>query len=124
MSFRTGSGALGTAHWNFASAIRDDMLELRGTEGSLSFSVFGSEPVRLETAAGVQLFDRPHPPHVQQPLIQAVVDDLLGRAACPSTGESARRTSQVIDQVLANYYGGRMDEFWSRPATWPGNQRR
>jgi hypothetical protein len=59
---------------------------------------------------------------VQQPLIQAVVDDLLGRAVCPSTGESARRTSQVIDQVLAEYYGGRADEFWSRPETWPGNQ--
>jgi predicted dehydrogenase len=124
MSFRTGNGALGTAHWNFASAVRDDLLELRGPEGCLSFSVFGSEPVRLETAAGVQLFDRPPPPHVQQPLIQAVVDDLLGRATCPSTGESARRTSQVMDRVLAEYYGGRTDEFWSRPETWPGHQRR
>ena len=124
MSFRTKGGALGTAHWNFASALRDDLLELRGTEGSLSFSVFGSEPVRLETGAGVQLFDRPHPPHVQQPLIQAVVDDLLGRAACPSTGESARRTSQVMDQVLADYYGGRADEFWRHPETWPGPRRK
>ena len=123
MSFRTESGALGTAHWNFASAIRDDMLEFRGTEGCLSLSVFGSEPVRLQTIAGAQLFDRPHPPHVQQPLIQTVVDDLLGRAASPSTGESARRTSQVMDRVLADYYGGRADEFWRRPETWPGNRR-
>jgi len=124
MNFRTGHGALGTAQWNFASALRDDTLEIRGTEGSLCFSVFGSEPVRLETAAGVQLFDRPHPSHVQQPLIQAVVDDLLGRGTCPSTGESARRTSQVMDRVLAGYYGGRTDEFWSRPETWPGLHHR
>jgi predicted dehydrogenase len=123
MSFRTGSGTPGTAHWNFASALHDDQLELRGTEGRLNFSVLGNEPVRLETAADVQLFDRPNPPHVQQPLIQAVVDDLLGGAACPSTGESARRTSQVMDRVLADYYGGRADEFWARPETWPGRRR-
>ena len=71
----------------------------------------------------MRTFDRPHPPHVQQPLIQTVVDDLLGRGVCPSTGESARRTSQVMDQVLAAYYGGRDDEFWMRPDTWPGQRR-
>ncbi len=40
-----------------------------------------------------------------------------------STGASARRTSAVIDRVLAAYYGGRDDAFWDRPATWPGRQR-
>jgi hypothetical protein len=57
---------------------------------------------------------------VQQPLIQTVVDDLLGRGTCPSTGESARRTSAVMDAVLDSYYGGRSDAFWQRPQTWPG----
>jgi hypothetical protein len=66
--------------------------------------------------------DRPNPPHVQQPLIQTVVDDLLGRGTCPSTGESARRTSRVMDTVLSAYYGGRDDEFWRRPDTWPGRR--
>jgi hypothetical protein len=47
-----------------------------------------------------------------------VVDDLLGHGDCPSTGESARRTSQVMDTVLAGFYGGRTDEFWRRPETW------
>jgi hypothetical protein len=47
-------------------------------------------------------------------MIQSVVDDLLGRGACPSTGESARRTSAVMDLVLAKYYGGRDDAFWAR----------
>ena len=36
------------------------------------------------------------------------------------TGESARRTSVVMDRVLEDYYGGRTDAFWLRPATWPG----
>jgi hypothetical protein len=60
---------------------------------------------------------------VQQPLIQSVVDDLLGRGECPSTGESARRTSRVMDTVLAGYYGGRTDEFWRRSETWRGRHK-
>lgn len=123
MSFLTESGTSGTAVWNFASAARDDLLEISGTDGRLTCSVFGNEALRLEGAAGVQMLDRPNPPHVQQPLIQTVVDDLLGRGVCPSTGESARRTSRVMDTVLAGYYGGRDDEFWLRRDTWPGRRR-
>jgi hypothetical protein len=44
---------------------------------------------------------------VQQPLIQTVVDELLGRGHCPSTGESALRTTRVIDQILAGSRGRR-----------------
>ena len=68
------------------------------------------------------MFDLPYPPHVGLPLIQSMVDDLLGRGACPSTGESARRTSRAMDRVLEGYYGGRTDAFWARPETWPGRR--
>ena len=122
LSFRTTAGVPGAMACNFASAGRDDTLRLTGTEGELMLSVFGPEPMRLENGAGGQVFDLPHPPHVAQPLIQSVVDDLLGRGDCPGTGESARRTSRVMDQVLDAYYGGRDDEFWRRPQTWPGRR--
>lgn len=120
MTFRTATGVPGTAAWNFASHARDDTLEFLGTAGRLALHFFSDSPVRLETARGVEAFDHPNPPHVAQPLIQTVVDDLLGRGACPSTGESARRTSAVMDRVLADYYGGRDDAFWERPHSWPG----
>jgi predicted dehydrogenase len=124
MSFMTASGIPGAATWNFASNAQADLLEIAGIEGMLLFSVFGNEPLRMETLAGAQTFDRPNPPHIQQPLIQTVVDELLGRGTCPSTGESARRTSKVMDQVLHGYYGGRTDEFWLRPERWPGRKIR
>src|SRR5882724_4798530 len=114
LSFRTAGGVPGAMTCNFASATRDDTLRLTGTDGELTFSVFGSEPLKWESAAGAQVFDLPHPPHVAQPLIQSVVDDLLGRGECPSTGASARRTSHVMDQALEQFYGGRQDEFWRR----------
>jgi 1,5-anhydro-D-fructose reductase (1,5-anhydro-D-mannitol-forming) len=119
-SFRTARGVPGSATFNFASLVKEDVLELTGPRGRVLLSVFGNEPVRFESARGVETFDLPNPPHIQQPLIQTVVDDLLGRGTCPSTGESARRTNVVIDRVLAAYYGGRTDAFWARPQTWPG----
>jgi 1,5-anhydro-D-fructose reductase (1,5-anhydro-D-mannitol-forming) len=76
----------------------------------------------LTTAAGVETFDRPNPPHIQQPLIQSIVDELHGQGACPSTGESAARTTWVMDQVLSDYYGGREDAFWTRPESWLGRK--
>lgn len=57
----------------------------------------------LETEAGVQAFDIPNPPAVQQPLIASLVDELRGNGCSPSTGISAARTSAVIDQVLQAY---------------------
>jgi len=120
MSFSVGGGMPGSAAWNFASAETEESFDITGTEGRLTFSVFGNEPLQLEDAGGTATVARPNPPHVAQPLIQAVVDDLLGRGTCPSTGVSARRATQVMDAVLAGYYGGRADEFWKRSETWPG----
>ena len=120
MHFQTASGALGTASWNFAAAAKQDMIEITGTHGRLSLSTFGQESVRLETEQGPEEFDLPNPPHIQQPLIQTVVDELLGSGQSPSTGLSASRTSAVMDTVLENYYGSRDDGFWNKPHTWPG----
>ncbi len=122
VNFEAAGGVHGVALWNFTSAARDDTMRLTGTLGEVTCSILGNDPVRLETAQGVEIFERPNPPHVAQPLIQSVVEDLLGRGACPSTGESARRTSRVMDTVLADYYGGRTDEFWLREDTWPGRR--
>ena len=65
----------------------------------------------------------PNPDPIQLPLVQSIVDELRGAGRCPSTGSSAWRTSRLIDHILADYYGGRGDTFWDRPATWPGRSR-
>lgn len=118
MLFRTPGGASGTAQWNFAAHVREDTIEISGTDGRVTLSTFGIEPVRLESIHGDETFDLPNPPHIQQPLIQTIVDQLNGSGECPSTGHTATRTSQVIDTVLSDYYAGRDDAFWTRPQTW------
>ena len=124
--FRSGGApakwVMGVAGWNFAAVEADDTIEITGTLGKVRLSLFGNDPVVVTTAAGVETLDRPNPPHIQQPLVQSIIDQLHGRGACPSTGESAARTTWVMDQVLSDYYGGRDDEFWTRPETWPGRR--
>ncbi len=122
LSFRAGA-VPGIGIWNFASSESQDMLLVTGTEARVQLSVFGNEPVRLVRGGDIEEIERPNPQHIQQPLIQTVVDDLLGRGACASTGDSGARTSRVLDVALAGYYGGRDDAFWQRPDTWPGRRR-
>ncbi len=40
------------------------------------------------------------PEHVQQPLIQSIVNELLGQGISPSHGDSGARTSWVMDQMI------------------------
>lgn len=124
MLFSTADGACGTALWNFAGAEREDMITVTGTKGQIQLSTFRNEPVRFKPhGQPAEEFELPNPAHIQQPLIQTIVDQLNGKGTCPSTGTSALRTAIVMDAVLNDYYGGRQDAFWARPASWPGNRR-
>jgi predicted dehydrogenase len=102
--FEFESGVEGAGLWWFASPIAVDRTEILGTRGRVSFASFDDGPVVLEAGGEISEFAIPHPPHVQQPLIQTVVDQLNGLGQCPSTGETAARTTWVMDQILASYY--------------------
>ncbi len=102
-AFSFKSGAQGAGVWNFTAYDEVDTVEIIGTQGKISFASFADEPVILTTAADTVTFNISHPPHVQQPLIQTVVDELTGAGRCPSTGESAARTNWVMDQLLQTY---------------------
>jgi hypothetical protein len=43
------------------------------------------------------------PPHVHQPLIETIVNEMNEQGTCPSTGESGARTTRVIDEILREY---------------------
>jgi predicted dehydrogenase len=123
MTFCAQGGVPGTAHWAFAAAERMDRIDFVGTEGRMSLATFGDEPLEVVVGGHVEKLSLPNPPHIQQPLIQAVVDELLGRGTSPSTGVTAARTSAVMDRVLLSYYGTRDDGFWKTPERWPGRRR-
>ena len=122
MTFATTKGAVGTASWNFAADHHEDVIEIIGTEGRISLATFGNDPVQLQRGDRIEKFDLPNPVHIQQPLIQSIVNELLGQGKSPSTGESGARTSKVMDTVLESYYGSRRDGFWTNPTSWPGRR--
>jgi predicted dehydrogenase len=104
MSFVFGNGMPGTGLWIFDSLQRQDSIEMIGDAGRLSFATFGDGPIRLENAGGVRELRVGNPPHIQQPLIETIVRELRGEpGACPSTAESAARTTSVMDEVLRDY---------------------
>jgi 1,5-anhydro-D-fructose reductase (1,5-anhydro-D-mannitol-forming) len=106
-AFEFESGVEGTGLWWFTSPTAVDRTEILGTHGRVAFASFAEAPVLLQTADETTEFTIPHPPHVQQPLIQTVVDQLNGIGRSPSTGETAARTTRAMDQILASYYAAR-----------------
>jgi len=102
-AFEFESGVQAVGIWSFTTFKMFDKSEIMGTIGKISFSSFDTEPVVLETGAGVTEFAIDNPPHVHQPLTQTIVDELNGVGHCPSTGESGARTNWVMDQLLARY---------------------
>jgi 1,5-anhydro-D-fructose reductase (1,5-anhydro-D-mannitol-forming) len=119
MSFRFGSGILGTTAFAFHSCVRQDELRILGQSGELTCSVFGIEPLTLRVQGTQESIAVPQPDHVHGPLIATIVDELTGKdVRCPSRGRSALRTAEIMDGVLAGFYKGRDDAFWLRPETW------
>ncbi|MFA3782237.1 Gfo/Idh/MocA family protein [Melioribacteraceae bacterium 4301-Me] len=98
--FEFKSGVEGTGSWCFNALKNEDKVEIIGTRGKITFSTFSNEPVVLITENGTKTFMIQHPPHIQQPLIQNIVDELLGNGKSPSTGETAAATNWVIDKIL------------------------
>ena len=100
--FSFQSGVTGTGSWNFVAAkgSEEDVIEISGTKGKLVFSSFLHGDVKLVTADGTKSFSFQNPENIQYKLIEQVVNEILGRGKCASTGVSAARTNRVLEQVL------------------------
>jgi predicted dehydrogenase len=105
-NFAFESGAIGVGDWCFSAAVPKDEVVIVGTKGELAFSSFDTTPLTLTNDAGTVTFAIDNPPHVQQPLIQTIVDELNGVGTCPSSGNSGARTTAITDQILRGYQPG------------------
>ncbi len=101
-SFIFGNGVVGSGSWCFTAGKTSDIdrTVIIGSRGQIEYSTFGDPTVKLITGEkGVESYTFELPGHIQQNLIQTIVDEMKGRGKCPSTGISAARTSKVLDLI-------------------------
>lgn len=99
-SFQFKNGILGTGNWCFTTSNASDKDEtiIIGSKGQIKFPTFGDNSVALEVdGKEKEIFNFDMPKHIQQPLIQTIIHQLLGKGECPSTGISAARTNRIMD---------------------------
>lgn len=101
-SFVHENGVVGSGAWSFASSkdSRSDVLEVVGTEGRLVLASFGHTPIELYVGGNKEIIEYEVPENIQYFLIKQIVEQLHGGEACFSTGDSALRTSHVMDQII------------------------
>ncbi len=96
------SGIVGSGSWCFVGheSAKEDVIEAVGDKGTISFSVYSYEPIKVVTSEGTTSIEVPNPPYVQLPIIKNVIEDLQGIGSCECTGKSATLTNWVLDRIL------------------------
>ena len=85
--------------WCFTGAEKEekDLVEIIGSAGSIRFSTFSTHHIILSKKGEERSMSFDELPHVQQPMIEAVVQYFLDQAPNPSSAESAVATMKIID---------------------------
>lgn len=102
-NFEFESGVLGLGSWCYTvnKEQRIDEAYLVGSKGKITFSFFEKFDIKVETAAGTDVYTIPYPQHVQQPIIEQIVNELRGEGKSPSTGETGARANLIMDWITA-----------------------
>jgi len=101
-SFVFENGVIGQGIWCFTSSEVSDIEKtvIVGSKGKISFSYFGDGTVTLEMEGQKrEVIPFMLPRHIQLPLINTIVAELLGKGNCPSTGISGARTNRVMEKL-------------------------
>jgi predicted dehydrogenase len=97
--FKNGIGFSGT--WCFNAAATTDNCEIIGSNGSIYFSMFGGNTITVIAKGITQIFSFDTLPHVQQPMIEQVVQYFLGRAANPCSAEDGAEVMRIMEEMAA-----------------------
>jgi len=90
----------GSGYWNFGAFEKRDSVEIIGSQGKISFSVFEEKPVEVITNEAYDTFFIDNPKHIQFYHVANMKKALEGGMVHPSTGTTATHTSWVMDKIL------------------------
>lgn len=97
--FENGVQFSGT--WCFTAAAASDDCEIIGSTGTLRFSFFSKQEIRLTRDGQTTEFNFDPLTHVQQPMIAEVVNYFSGNASNPCSGEEGALIMSWIEQMTA-----------------------
>lgn len=96
---RLPNNVLFSGQWCFVAGdmATEDVCEIVGSQGKISFPVFGHD-VTITTAGGSDVLHFDPPAHIQQPMIEKVVNYFLGKNENPCSAADALVSMRVMEQ--------------------------
>ncbi len=94
------SGVIFNGLWCFNVAAQDekDLCEIYGSEGKISFPIFEHKKIEIYKNGERDIIPFVPLEHVQQPLIEKVVNYFLDKGPNPSSGEDAAQVMKLLDK--------------------------
>ncbi len=96
--FESGVAFSGT--WCFNAAAACDHCEIQGTKGKISFSVFSTDTIQVQINGETTTYTFDPLQHVQQPMIEAVVQYFTGNGPNPCTGQEGAEIMRVMEAFV------------------------
>jgi predicted dehydrogenase len=95
------NGVLFSGVWCFdvPPGLENDMCEIIGSEGKISFSFFEHKPVILTRHGKTETISFDPLAHVQQPMIEKVVNYFLGKGSNPCSAQEGVAVMKMIDAL-------------------------
>ena len=97
IQFKNGVQFSGSWCFNVMPEDEIDQCEIFGTDGSIVFSVFGKSEIIVNTAVGKNIIPFEALAHVQQPMIEKVVQYFLGNIDNPCPPEEGVAVLELMD---------------------------
>jgi predicted dehydrogenase len=98
MLFNSGAAFSGT--WCFTAEKSVDKCEIIGSGGSISFSMFDHAPIEVTVGADKYSFAFDALQHVQQPMIEEVVQFFLGKAPNPCSADEGAEVMRLMEGFI------------------------
>jgi 1,5-anhydro-D-fructose reductase (1,5-anhydro-D-mannitol-forming) len=93
-------GIQATGIWNFAAETNSEFCTITGTNGSIQFSFFKNPIIEVTTNNRTTKIELPHPLHIQQPMIEQVVNYFMQKGPNPCSLQEAAIVMQMMDATL------------------------
>ncbi|MFI3226362.1 MAG: Gfo/Idh/MocA family oxidoreductase [Clostridia bacterium] len=98
-NFKFENGVYGTGNWCFEASDKKEQVDIVGNDGRIEFSVYSFNKLKVIKNGECKEIEIASPDFVQEPLIHNVISTLRGETTPLSTGETAVRTTRVIDAI-------------------------